>query len=86
MNIIPVRVPEERTAVRYASTVPSGPTAPPVYISRRPQWASRSQENWPGDDGDEAAAAASTTRSYDYFAELDQKLAVLRRLGAPGGS
>ena len=74
---IPVRAPQERTAERLARAMPTGPTAP-LYAPRTPQWASHSQEDWPRDSG-EKAAAASTTRSYDYFAELDEKLAVLHR-------
>jgi hypothetical protein len=78
VNTIPVR--EKRLAERLAPAGPNSPTAPPAFVSSTPQWASHSQENWPGDSG-ENAAATSTTRSYDYFAELDEKLAVLHQSG-----
>ncbi len=75
----PVR--EERPARRLAPARPNSRTTSPAYVSSPPQRAPQPQESWPGDVGENAAAAASTTRSYDYFAELDEKLAVLHQSG-----
>jgi len=80
-------VPEEPPSQRLAPARPNGRVAPPEYVSSTPQWAAHPQESWPGDRGENASSAASTTRSYDYFAELDEKLAVLHQSGreARGG-
>lgn len=68
---------------RSALGGPYLPTASPAYDSGPPQWAPHSQENWPSTSG-ENATATSTARSYDYFAELDEKLAVLQQSGREG--
>jgi hypothetical protein len=78
VDTVPVR--REGPTVWLARGWPNIPTAPPAYVSGTPQWASQSQEDWPENPG-ENAVATSTTRSYDYFAELDEKLAVLHQTG-----
>ncbi len=77
---VPVHA-DDRSAGWSEPAWPNSPTPPPGYAPSTVQLASYSQESWPGDSDESAAVAASTTRSYDYFAELDEKLAVLQQSG-----
>jgi len=91
VNPFPVR--EKRPAEWSAPAEPSSPAAPPADVSSTAQRISdiqetsdtqeiwRSQDIWPRVADERAPAAVSTTRSYDYFAELDEKLAVLQQSG-----
>lgn len=81
VTTIPVLAPEWPPGPTLAPAEPDGPIAPPAYVAPGPQWASQTPANWPADVREDATAATSTTRSYDYFAELDEKLAVLHQSG-----
>jgi hypothetical protein len=76
----PLGVSEERFAEISTPAGAYSPAEEGVYVSREPRRTPHSQEKWTSDSGEHSATSTSTTRSYDYFAELDEKLAALRQL------
>jgi hypothetical protein len=60
--------------------------------SAQPAWSTSShnppanEEEWPTPDRDLESASASGKRDYDYFTDLDEKLARLQFLGSDGPS
>lgn len=81
LDAIPVDAQKESTVEESATDDPVGPSAEATVHARSPLWVTPPQKSWPGDAGENASAATSTTRSYDYFDELDEKLALLDQPG-----